>query len=139
MKSTCWIWPTKIRRCFTALDFWTAWPSLPPSRMSGNNGEVPYGTHCILKLILLPLLLAVLLLQWAMTFAIRISAWVFDLAAGLIALICVASSLLGLFPWADQVPQLLLALALFLVPYLATWLTMRLISLRFFLQSKVFA
>ena len=34
---------------------------------------------------------------------------------------------------------LLLALALFLVPYLATWLTMRLISLRFFLQSKVFA
>ena len=35
--------------------------------------------------------------------------------------------------------QLLLALALFLVPYLATWLTMRLISLRFFLQSKVFA
>ena len=93
----------------------------------------------ILKLTLLPLLLAVLLLQWAMTFAIRISAWVFDLAAGLIALICVASALLGLFPWADQVPQLLLALALFLVPYLATWLTMRLISLRFFLQSKVFA
>ena len=87
----------------------------------------------ILKLILLPLLLAVLLLQWTMTFAIRISAWV------LIALICVASALLGLFPWADQVPQLLLALALFLVPYLATWLTMRLISLRFFLQSKVFA
>ena len=33
----------------------------------------------------------------------------------------------------------LVALALFLVPYLATWLTMRLISLRFFLQSKVFA
>ena len=91
----------------------------------------------ILKLILLPLLLAVLLLQWAMTFAIQISAWVFDLAAGLIALVCVASALLGLFPWADQVPQLLLAL--FLVPYLATWLTMRLISLRFFLQSKVFA
>ena len=93
----------------------------------------------ILKLILLPLLLAVLLLQWTMTFAIRISAWVFDLAGGLIALICVASALLGLFPWADQVPQLLLALALFLVPYLATWMTMRLISLRFFLQSKVFA
>ena len=93
----------------------------------------------ILKLILLPLLLAVLLLQWAMTFAIRISAWVFDLAAGLIALICVASSLLGLFPWADQLPQLLVALALFLVPYLATWPPRRLISLRFFLQSKVFA
>ena len=92
-----------------------------------------------MKLILLPLLLAVMLLQWTMTFAIRISAWVFDLAAGLIALICVASSLLRLFPWADQVPQLLLALVLFLVPYLATWLTMRLISLRFFLQSKVFA
>ena len=95
--------------------------------------------HIVLKLILLPLLLAVLLLQWTMTFAIRISAWVFDLAAGLIALICVVSALLGLFPWADQVPQLLLALALFLVPYLATWLTMQLISLRFFLQSKVFA
>ena len=54
----------------------------------------------ILKLTLLPLLLAVLLLQWTLTFAIRISAGVFDLAA---------------------------------------WLTMRLISLRFFLQSKVFA
>ena len=93
----------------------------------------------ILKFILLPLLLAVLLLQWALTFAIRISAGVFDLVAGLIALICVASAPLGLFPWADQVPQLLLALALFLVPYLATWLTMRLIALRFFLQSKVFA
>ena len=61
--------------------------------------------HIVLKLILLPLLLAVLLLQWTLTFAIRISAWVFDLAAGLIALICVASSLLGLFPWADQVPH----------------------------------
>ena len=92
----------------------------------------------ILKLILLPLL-AVLFLQWTLTFAIRISAWVFDLAARLIALICVASALLGLFPWADQIPQLLLALALFLVPYLATWLTMRLISLRLFLQEKVFA
>ena len=95
--------------------------------------------HIVLKLILLPLLLVVLLLQWTLTFAIRISAWVFDLAAGLIVLVCVASALLGLFPWADQVPQLLLALALFLVPYLATWLTMRLISLRFFLQSRVFA
>ena len=52
----------------------------------------------ILKFILLPLLLAVLLLQWALTFAIRISAWVFDLVAGLIALICVSSALLGLFP-----------------------------------------
>ena len=93
----------------------------------------------ILKLILLPNRYTYRLLQWTMTFAIRISAWVFNLAAGLIALICVASSLLGLFPWADQVPQLLLALALFLVPYLATWLTMRLISLRFFLQSRVFA
>jgi len=60
----------------------------------------------ILKLILLPLLLAVLLLQWAVTFAIRISAWVFDLAAGLIALICVASALLGLFPWADHAADL---------------------------------
>ena len=95
--------------------------------------------HIVLKLILLPLLLAVLLLQWTMTFAIRISAWVFDLVAGLIALICVGSALLGLFPWADQVPQMLLAPALPLAPYLATWLTMRLISLRFFLQSKVFA
>ncbi len=45
--------------------------------------------HIVLKLILLPLLLAVLLLQWTLTFAIRISAWVFDMAAGLIALICV--------------------------------------------------
>ena len=34
--------------------------------------------HIVLKLILLPLLLAVLLLQWTLTFAIRISAWVFD-------------------------------------------------------------
>ena len=93
----------------------------------------------ILKVILLPLLLAVLLLQWTLTFAIRISAGVFDLAARLIALICVASALLGLFPWADQIPQLLLALALFLVPYLATWLTMRLITLRLVLQEKVFA
>lgn len=52
----------------------------------------------ILKFILLPLLLAVLLLQWTLTVAIRISAWVFDLVAGLIALICVSSALLGLFP-----------------------------------------
>ena len=93
----------------------------------------------ILKFILLPLLLAVLLLQWTLTFAIRISSWAFDLAAGLIALVCVASALLGLFPWADQVPQLLLALALFLVSYLDTWVSMWLISLRLFMQCRVFA
>lgn len=55
---------------------------------------------------------------------------VFDLTAGLIVLICVASALFGLFPWADQVPHLSSpALVLFLVPYLATWLTMRLVLL----------
>ena len=36
---------------------------------------------------------------------------VFDLTAGLIVLICVASALFGLFPWADQVPHLLLSCA----------------------------
>ena len=93
----------------------------------------------ILNLILLPLLLAVLLLQWTTTFAIQLSAWGFDLAAGLLGLLCSAPSLLGPFPWADPETQLLPPLARFLVPYVATWLTMRLISLRFFLQSKVFA
>lgn len=36
---------------------------------------------------------------------------VLDLTAGLIVLICVASALFGFFPWADQVPHLLLSCA----------------------------
>ena len=92
------------------------------------------------KLLVLPVLMVLLAVQWGLTFVVSLSGWIFHLLSGIIFATAILSKLMELCPWQEAGSMLLVGFVLFLLPHLAAALVIRLmdavLALRGFLKSR---
>ena len=92
-----------------------------------------------LKLLAIPILLMLLAVQWALTFVVSLSGWIFHLLSGIIFATAILSGLMELCPWQEAGSMLIVSFVLFFLPHLAAVLVIRLVdavlALRGFLKS----
>ena len=81
-----------------------------------------------LKLLAIPILLMLLAVQWALTFVVSHSGWIFHLLSGIIFATAVLSGLMELCTWQEAGSLLIVSFGLFLLPHLAATLVIRLVD-----------
>ena len=93
----------------------------------------------ILKMLALPLIAAVTLLQWAGIFLTQFSSVIFNLLAGLMFLLSVVGWLMGIITGTETMRMLAVGFVVFIIPHIAEWLIVRIAvincNLRDFLTS----
>ena len=75
-----------------------------------------------LKMLALPIMLAVTLIQWVGIFLTQFSTVIFNLLAGLMFLIAVAGWMLGIGTGSEAVQMMMVAFVIFIIPHFAEWL-----------------
>ena len=75
-----------------------------------------YVLKLIVKIVMLPVIVAVTLVQWFMTFLVGFSSAVLCLFAGLFLLVAVLSYLMGLSVGAEALRMILAGFVIFMVP-----------------------
>ena len=92
-----------------------------------------------LKLLAIPILLALLAVQWGLTFVVSLSEWIFHLLSGIIFATAILSGLMELCTWQEAGSLLIVSFGLFLLPHLAAALVIHLVDavleLRGFIKS----
>ena len=91
----------------------------------------------ILKMLALPLIAAVTLLQWAGIFLTQFSSVIFNLLAGLVFLITVIGFVFGVTAGAEAVKMLTVSFAVFIIPHIAEWLIVRVATLNYGLREFI--
>lgn len=93
----------------------------------------------ILKILAMPLIAAVTLIQWAGIFLTQFSSVIFNLLAGLMFLLSVIGWLMGICTGAETIRMLAVGFVVFIIPHIAEWLIVRIAvincNLRNFLKS----
>ena len=93
----------------------------------------------LFKLLVLPLIAAVTLIQWAGIFLTQFSSVIFNLLAGLMFLLSVIGWLMGICTGAETIRMLAVGFVVFIIPHIAEWLIVRIAvincNLRNFLKS----
>lgn len=84
----------------------------------------------IIKLLVLPLIVAVTLIQWVGIFFTQFSTVIFNLLAGLMFLITIAGWMFGISAGAETLQLLAVAFVVFIIPHIAEWLIIRILSCR---------
>ncbi|NLT41022.1 MAG: hypothetical protein GXX89_11285 [Clostridiales bacterium] len=83
----------------------------------------------LLKLVLIPVMLAVTLLQWVGIFLTSVSSAIFFILSGIVFLIAVLSWVFQIAPGAEVVKMLAIAFAVFIVPHIGEWIVGRIADL----------
>ena len=91
------------------------------------------------KLLAVPIIVAVTLIQWAGIFLTQFSSVIFNLLAGLMFLLSVVGWLMGICTGAETMRMLAVGFVVFIIPHIAEWLIVRIAvincNLRNFLKS----
>ena len=90
-----------------------------------------------LKLLVLPLIVAVTLIQWVGIFLTQFSTVIFNLLAGLMFLIAVAGWMFGIGTGADTLRILTVAFVVFIIPHIAEWLMIRIAVINYGLRDFI--
>ena len=91
----------------------------------------------IIKLVVLPLIVAVTLIQWVGIFFTQFSTVIFNLLAGLVFLITVIGFVFGVTAGAEAVKMLTVSFAVFIIPHIAEWLIVRVATLNYGLREFI--
>lgn len=89
------------------------------------------------KLLALPIIVAVTLIQWVGIFLTQFSTIVFNLLAGLIFLIAVAGFMFGIGTEAETIQMLIVAFVIFIIPHFAEWLIIRIAAVNYRLREFI--
>lgn len=89
------------------------------------------------KLMALPIIVAVTLIQWVGIFLTQFSTIVFNLLAGLIFLIVVAGLMLGIGTGSEAVQMMMVAFVIFIIPHFAEWLIARISAVNYRLREFI--
>ena len=89
------------------------------------------------KLLALPIIVAVTLIQWVGIFLTQFSTIVFNLLARLIFLIAVAGFMLGIGTGAEAVQMMMVAFVIFVIPHFAEWLLIRIAAVNYRLREFI--
>ena len=89
------------------------------------------------KLLLLPIIVAVTLIQWVGIFLTQFSTVIFNLLAGLMFLIAVAGFLFGISTGAETLQIMTVAFVVFIIPHIAEWLIIRIAAINYGLRDFI--
>ena len=89
------------------------------------------------KLLALPIIVAVTLIQWVGIFLTQFSTIVFNLLAGLLFLTAVAGLMLGIGTGAEAVQMMMVAFVIFIIPHFAEWLIARISDVNYRLREFI--
>ena len=89
------------------------------------------------KLLVLPLIAAVTLIQWVGIFLTQLSTVIFNLLAGLVFLIAVAGWMFGITTGAETLQMLTVAFVVFIIPHIAEWLIIRIAAINYGLRDFI--
>ena len=91
----------------------------------------------LIKLLALPLVAAVTLIQWVAIFLTSFSAILFDLLAGMIFMITLAGLLFGVCTGMEALKMLAVSFVIFLIPQIAEWLIERIVDINYGLRDFI--
>ena len=91
----------------------------------------------LIKLLALPLITAVTLIQWVAIFLTSFSAILFDLLAGIIFMITLAGLMFGVCTGMEALKMLAVSFAIFIIPQIAEWLIERIVDLNYGLRDFI--
>ena len=91
----------------------------------------------IIKLLVLPLIVAVTLIQWVGIFFTQFSTVIFNLLAGLMFLITIAGWMFGISAGAETLQLLAVAFVVFIIPHIAEWLIIRIAVINYGLRDFI--
>ena len=89
------------------------------------------------KLLVLPIVVAVTLIQWVGIFLTQFSTVIFNLIAGLMFLIAVAGFLFGISTGAETLQIMTVAFVVFIIPHIAEWLIIRIAAINYGLREFI--
>ena len=89
------------------------------------------------KLLVLPLIAAVTLIQWVGIFLTQFSTVIFNLLAGLMFLIAVAGFMFGIGTGTETLQMLTVAFVVFIIPHIAEWLIIRITAINYGLRDFI--
>ena len=89
------------------------------------------------KLLVLPIIAAVTLIQWVGIFLTQFSTVIFNLIAGLMFLIAVAGFLFGISTGAETLQIMTVAFVVFIIPHIAEWLIIRIAAINYGLRDFI--
>ena len=90
-----------------------------------------------LKMLALPIMLAVTLIQWVGIFLTQFSTVIFNLLAGLVFLIAAAGWMFGIGTGAETLQMLTVAFVVFIIPHIAEWLIIRIAAINYGLRDFI--
>ena len=90
-----------------------------------------------LKMLALPIMMAVTLIQWVGIFLTQFSTVIFNLIAGLMFLIAVAGFLFGISTGAETLQIMTVAFVVFIIPHIAEWLIIRIAAINYGLRDFI--
>ena len=89
------------------------------------------------KLLVLPIVVAVTLIQWVGIILTQFSTVIFNLIAGLMFLIAVAGFLFGISTGAETLQIMTVAFVVFIIPHIAEWLIIRIAAINYGLRDFI--
>lgn len=89
------------------------------------------------KLLALPIIVAVTLIQWVGIFLTQFSTIIFNLLAGLMFLLAVAGVMLGIGTGTETLKMLTVAFTVFIIPHIAEWLIIRITAINYGLREFI--
>lgn len=91
----------------------------------------------LLKIVALPLVLGVTLIQWVGLFIISFSAIFFNILAGIIFTVTVLSFCFGLEAGADCLKMLSVSVTVYIIPHIGEWIVTRIAVINFGLRDFI--
>ena len=82
------------------------------------------------RILAIPVMLAVTVIQWLVTFLIGFSSFVFNLLADLFFLVAIASYILGLTPGLEALKMIAVGFVIFMIPVIGQWITAVVVMIR---------
>ena len=89
------------------------------------------------KLLVLPLIVAVTLIQWVGIFLTQFSTVIFNLLAGLVFLIAAAGWMFGIGTGTETLRMLTVAFVVFIIPHIAELLIIRIAAINYGLRDFI--
>lgn len=89
------------------------------------------------KLLAVPVVIAVTLIQWIGIFVTGFSSVLFNLVAGALFMIALACLITGVATGTEAMQTLVLSFAIFIIPHIAEWLIVRIAELNYLLRDFI--
>ena len=91
----------------------------------------------LIKLLVLPLVAVVTLIQWVAIFLTSFSAIIFDLLAGIIFIITLAGLMFRVCTVMEALKMLAVSFVIFIIPRIAEWLIERIVDINYGLRDFI--